>query len=318
MQSVISSTARHMNKLRGHSEKRAFSYAILTILFWSTVASAFALTLRQVRPFDLLFYSSLFATILLGAILIVSPQRAELLKWTRRDFGLSAVLGLLNPFLYYLLLFEAYNRLPAQEALPLNFAWPIVLVLLSAIILRKKIQLSSIVFLLVSFLGVIVIATRGEPLSMRFENPAGVGMALGSTVIWALYWIYSSEDRRDSVCRLFCNFGFGFVYLLVFAVFFNGVSIPNLQGLAGTLYIATFEMGLAFICWLQALKLATNTAQVSSLIYLTPFFSLVVIHFTVGEEIYPSTMIGLLLIVGGIVGQQWLERHDRPPPSRQG
>jgi drug/metabolite transporter (DMT)-like permease len=70
-----------------------------------------------------------------------------------------------------------------------------------------------------------------------------------------------------------------------------------------------FEMALAFVCWLQALKLASNAAQVSSLIYITPFFSLVVIHFVVGEDIYPSTTIGLLLIIGGIVGQQWVDRR---------
>lgn len=292
-------------------DTRAFSYAALTVVFWSTVASAFALTLRHVRPFELLFYSSLFAMLLLGVIVIASSKRTEFRHWTRQDFQLSAVLGLLNPFLYYLLLFEAYDRLPAQEALPLNFAWPIVLVLLSIIILRQKIHPGSILSLLVSFLGVIIIATRGDPLSMRFENPAGVGMALGSTVIWALYWIYSSKDQRDSVCRLFCNFLFGVAYLLLFAVFNDQFTMPDLPGLAGALYIATFEMALAFICWLQALKLASNTAQVSSLIYITPFFSLVVIHFVVGEEIYPSTMIGLLLIIGGIVGQQWVERRKR-------
>lgn len=292
-------------------DTRAFSYAALTVVFWSTVASAFALTLRHVRPFELLFYSSLFAMLLLGVIVIASSKRTEFRHWTRQDFQLSAVLGLLNPFLYYLLLFEAYDRLPAQEALPLNFAWPIVLVLLSIIILRQKIHPGSILSLLVSFLGVIIIATRGDPLSMRFENPAGVGMALGSTVIWALYWIYSSKDQRDSVCRLFCNFLFGVAYLLLFAVFNDQFTMPDLPGLAGALYIATFEMALAFVCWLQALKLASNTAQVSSLIYITPFFSLVVIHFVVGEEIYPSTMIGLLLIIGGIVGQQWVERRKR-------
>ena len=296
---------------RGKSDTKAFGYAALTILFWSTVASAFALTLRHVRPFDLLFYSSFFAMLLLGAILLVSPKRAEFRQWRRQDFQLSAVLGLLNPFLYYLLLFEAYDRLPAQEALPLNFAWPIVLVLLSIIILRQKIRLSSILFLLVSFLGVIIIATRGDPLSMRFENPPGVGMALGSTVIWGLYWIYSSRDKRDSVCRLFCNFVFGFAYLLLFALFYHGVTIPSPAGLAGTLYIAAFEMAFAFVCWLQALKLASNAAQVSSLIYITPFFSLVVIHFVVGEDIYSSTIAGLLLIIGGIVGQQWIERRNR-------
>ena len=294
---------------RVNNDRRAFGYAAMTIVFWSTVASAFALTLRHLRPFDLLFFSSLFAMLLLGAIVLATPRRAELRHWTRRDFKLSAVLGLLNPFFYYLLLFEAYDRLPAQEALPLNFAWPIVLVLLSIIILRQKIHPWSILALLVSFFGVIIIATRGDPQSMQFENPPGVAMALGSTVVWALYWIYSSRDTRDSVCRLFINFAFGAAYLLLFAMLGGGVAIPSLPGLTGTVYVAMFEMALAFVCWLQALKLASNTAQVSSLIYITPFFSLVVIHFVVGEDIYPSTTIGLALIIGGIVVQQWVERR---------
>ena len=52
-------------------------------------------------------------------------------------------------------------------------------------------------------------------------------------------------------------------------------------------------------------KLSRTTAQVSQLIYLTPFLSLLVIHFAVGESIYPSTLIGLVLIVTGILLQQY-------------
>jgi drug/metabolite transporter (DMT)-like permease len=290
-----------------NNDTQAYGYATLTIIFWSTVASAFALTLREVRPFELLFFSSLFAMLVLGGPVLATSRRAGLMQWRRRDFQLSALLGLLNPFLYYLLLFGAYDRLPAQEALPLNFAWPIVLVILSIPILRQKISPASILALLLSFLGVVIIATRGDPLSMHFENPLGVAMALGSTVIWALYWIYSSRDRRDSVTRLFVNFGFGMGYLVLYTLFTEGVEIPAWKGLAGTLYVALFEMALAFICWLQALKLARNTAQISSLVYLTPFLSLIVIHFVVGEDIYSSTLTGLALIVGGIVGQKWIE-----------
>ena len=303
MKTVLDPTTRV-----AHDNRRAFGYAAMTIVFWSTVASAFALTLRHLRPFELLLYSSLLASLVLGIIVVVTGRGREFRGWTGRDVGLSAFLGLLNPFLYYLLLFEAYDRLPAQEALPLNFAWPIVLVLLSIVILRQRIHGLSIVALFVSFLGVIVIATRGDPVSMRFENPPGVAMALGSTLIWALYWIYSSRDSRDSVCRLFINFVFGVLYLLLFAAFVEAPGMPALPGLTGTLYIAMFEMALAFVCWLQALKLASNAAQVSSLIYITPFLSLIVIHFVVGEDIYPSTTVGLILIIGGIIGQQWVER----------
>jgi drug/metabolite transporter (DMT)-like permease len=70
------------------------------------------------------------------------------------------------------------------------------------------------------------------------------------------------------------------------------------------LYIGTFEMGIAFVAWLRALRLSRTTAQVGQLIYLTPFLSLLAIGLVVGEPIYASTVAGLALIVGGIVLQR--------------
>ncbi|MFW2405167.1 MAG: DMT family transporter [Gammaproteobacteria bacterium] len=288
------------------ADSRAIVYGLLTVALWSTVASAFNLTLQHVTPLELLVFSSVAATTMLGFIVLLSGRRSEFAGWTGKDYRRSALLGFLNPALYYLLLFEAYDRLPAQEALLLNFAWPVVLVLLSVVLLRQRIHPLAIASLLVSFSGVIIIATRGDPLSMQLENPTGVALALTSTVVWSVYWIYSSHDERDSVNRLFCNFLFGSGYLVVYGVFAGGIGVPSLGGAAGIMYVAAFEMAFAFVFWLQALKLARNAAQVSSLVYLTPFLSLVVIHFAVGEDLYPSTLAGLLLIVGGIAGEKWI------------
>ena len=65
-------------------------------------------------------------------------------------------------------------------------------------------------------------------------------------------------------------------------------------------------MGITFLAWLQALKTAKTTAHVVNLIYLVPFFSLLCIALVVGETILPSTLVGLLLIVTGIVLQKIL------------
>jgi drug/metabolite transporter (DMT)-like permease len=82
------------------------------------------------------------------------------------------------------------------------------------------------------------------------------------------------------------------------------VALPSWPALAGAAYVGCFEMGITFVCWISALRYARNTAQVSSLIFLSPFLSLVVIHFLVGEPIYPSTVVGLILIVAGIILQK--------------
>ncbi len=60
-------------------------------------------------------------------------------------------------------------------------------------------------------------------------------------------------------------------------------------------------MGLAFFIWLKALKTADRTSRVSSVVYLAPLISLLIINTVLGERIKSYTLIGLLLIVGGIL-----------------
>ena len=66
-------------------------------------------------------------------------------------------------------------------------------------------------------------------------------------------------------------------------------------------------MGIPFVLWLKALNYSRTTAGVSNLIYLSPFISLIIIHFIVGEVILLSTVAGLSFIVGGIVWQGYLK-----------
>jgi drug/metabolite transporter (DMT)-like permease len=225
-------------------------------------------------------------------------------KYKKNDYLRSALLGFLNPFLYYIILFKAYSILPAQEALSLNYLWAITLTLLSIPILKQKISFISIFAIFISFIGVIIIATHGNILSLKFTNPIGVSLALSSTIVWSLFWIYNVKDTRDDVAKLFLNFLFGFIFILITVLFTRKLSIPSIPGLLGASYAGIFEMGITFILWLKVLSLSKTTAKVSNLIYLSPFLSLVIIRFAVGEEILTSTAIGLLLIVTGILVQR--------------
>jgi drug/metabolite transporter (DMT)-like permease len=76
------------------------------------------------------------------------------------------------------------------------------------------------------------------------------------------------------------------------------------MGILGSLYVGSFEMGITFVLWLKALAMAESKAKLSNIIYLVPFVSLVFIHFFVGEQIYWTTIVGLLVIVGSILFQQ--------------
>lgn len=285
-------------------QRTAYAYGLATVLLWSTVASAFKISLRHVDHIQLLCISTLVSTLVLLAVLAAQGRLRSLLALSGADLARSALLGLLNPFLYYLVLFKAYDLLPAQEAQPLNYTWAITLALLSIPLLGQKITGRDFLAMGVSYLGVLTICTRGDLLGLSFADPLGAGLALGSTVIWALYWIFNTRDPMDPVLRLFLNFAFGFAYILPVTFLFSDPLAVNLPGLLGAAYVGVFEMGITFIFWLKALKLSRTTAQVGNLIYFSPFLSLIFIRIFVGEEILPSTIVGLGLIILGNVVQK--------------
>lgn len=295
-------------------QRQAYTYALLAVLCWSTIGSAFKISLRYLDFLTLLLFASFVAVAVLFITLLLQGKLNLLKKIKKENLLNSAFLGLLNPFLYYVVLLKAYELLPAQEAGTLNYIWPLVLVLLSIPMLRQKITGWSIMAILVSFFGIILISTHGQLLTLHFSNPVGVFLALGSAIFWALYWIFNMKDPREEVSKLFLNFCFGFFYIfLTIAILrflgLNWSRYPLLpwQGIAGSVYLGIFEMGITFILWMMALKLSSTTAKVSNLIYLSPFGSLILIHFLVGEAILLSTVIGLVFIVGGIIIQQYIK-----------
>ncbi len=285
-------------------QKKAYLCGLGAVLMWSTVASAFKLSLQYMDHVQLLLFSSVTSILALALILLVQGRLGLALACSARQYRLSLLLGLLNPFLYYLVLLKAYTLLPAQEAQPLNYTWALTLVLLSIPLLKQKIGPKEILAMLVSYSGVWVISTRGEVFSLSFSDPLGVFLALASTIIWSLYWIFNTRDDRDPVVGLLLNFVFGLPFVLGYCLLFSELRLPAWPGLLGAAYTGLFEMGITYVLWLAALKLSENTAKVGNLIFLSPFLSLVFIHFLVGEEILPSTYAGLVLIVGGLLIRQ--------------
>lgn len=298
------------------NERQATLYALATVLLWSTVASAFKLSLRYLSPVELLFYASLSSTVVLGLILLFQQKGHLVFVPDRRVWLTSVQLGLLNPFLYYLVLFKAYDLLPAQQAQPLNYTWAITLSLLAVPLLKQKIDRWQWLALLISYTGVVIISTEGNPFALHFSDPLGVALALGSTILWALYWILNTRDPRDPVVGLFQNFLCGVPFVAAFWFYDSDLSLPPIKGLLGATYVGVFEMGICFVLWLLALKKTNNSARIGNLIFLSPFLSLVMIHFLVGEEILPATFVGLVLIVGGLLCQKMGSKRQEKKPSR--
>lgn len=291
---------------------KAYCYALMTIGLWSTVASACKISLRYITPAELVFYSAITSCAVLGSVLFRQKKFAQLKSMSRAEWFLSLKLGALNPLLYYLVLFKAYDLLPAQQAQPLNYTWAITLSLLSIPLLGQRITWQQLAAIIISYCGVLVISTRGQIFSLNFDSPFGVFLALLSTVFWSLYWIGNTRDNRDPVVGLFMNFVCAVPCIGLYLVLFQPLRFIDGRGLAGAVYLGFFEMGVSFLFWLTAMKLTNTTAKIANLIFLSPFLSLVFIYFIVGEDILPSTLAGLVIIILGLVVQGRARTNAEP------
>jgi len=290
------------------NQNKAYIFALLAVVFWSTMSSAFKITLRYIAFDQLLLWSSFFGAIALLLINQLGKSSINFQKLTKREILASSIMGFFNPFLYYLVLFKAYELLEAQIAGTLNYIWPIVLVIMSIFLLKQKISNWSIAAILISFFGIIIISTHGNIVSIGSASTLGIILAVGSAVFWAYYWILNLKDSREETGKIFLNLIFGFIYILVYLLATTeSISFPSGYALIGSIYIGIFEMSITFVIWLLALTNSENTAKVSNLIYLSPFIALFFIRFTVGEEIHFSTFIGLVFIVLGILLQQFIK-----------
>lgn len=291
--------------------RKAYFFAILAVIFWSTSPTAFKLGLRFTDIWQLLTGTTLVSTFILGLLSLTGGKFRALRSFTLAELAFSILMGLLNPVAYYLILFKAYSILPAQIAQPLNMIWPIVLVLLAVPILHQRLSWISLGAMLLSFSGVVLLSRMGGTGSQDPQNRLGIFLALSTSVIWALYFLYNTRDKKDPVLRLFLNFAFASIFLLVAGIFRSQPFPPSIEGWYASLYIGVFEMGITFVLWLMAIRLAPSSDKISNLVYIAPFLNLLFASQVLGEKIYITTVSGIILLVSGIVIQNIKGRNGK-------
>jgi len=283
---------------------KAYKFALMAVFLWSTVATAFKISLKFLTPVELLFYSSICSLFVLGAILFYQKRFGEVALHIKKEPLLVLFRGAINPFIYYLVLFKAYDLLPAQVAQAINYTWALMFAYLSVLFLRHKITKADIIAGFICYFGVLIIATKGEPFSLHFSNALGVSLALFSTILWSMYWILNTKSKSNPIVGLFANFLVGVTFISIYIFLTQDVKLPSFESALGAVYVGFFEMGFSFVFWLKAVNYTKSISKISNLIFLSPILSLVFIRFLVGEKILVSTIVALIFILGGLLIQK--------------
>lgn len=288
------------------TNNKSILLASAAVLSWSTVATAFKVALSYLTHFEMLLVASVTSLAIFAIMLTIQRRWSAIKALPARTWGYFALLGLLNPVAYYLVLFKAYDLLPAQIAQPVNYFWPIFLLVLLALFAKQRIPAKKYIGMFISLGGLVLISAGGGQADHLKISPFGLALGLMSAVLWASYWMINNRNshKADATIACFMSFLFGSIYLIIGSLFV-GVNLNTLPGILSGMYVGAFEMGIPFICFGLAMRITTNPALINQLCYLSPFLSLFFVSTILGEEIVFTTYIGLSLIVAGIVFNEY-------------
>ena len=286
----------------------ALAFGLGAVGLWSTMATAFKWALEFSSPMQLIALAATVSWIFFAARLVYLGRLAQFKQISSATMTRCLALGCLNPALFYWVLFTAYDLLPAQDAMAINYTWGLTLPFIAACFSRALPSAVEVCLALLSYVGILIIVTDGNLAGFEFENISGVMLAIGSTVLWGLSWVINTRtverDQVDPELALLINFSMAVPVLWI--ILSATGTLPNLNGgtILGGIYVGLFEMGVAFVLWMKAMQLTDTPIRVSSLIFLAPPLSLVFIATVLGETVATSTLTGLVFILAGRAGQQ--------------
>jgi len=288
--------------------------ALLAIVFWGVSFVATKAVVREISPVTLIFTRAGLGTLLLAAILAarrkpVLPPRDALLPLAAMGFVGVAFHQLLQA--YALTLTSAVNTGWLIGLIPLWSA------LLSAFLLRERFGLAKIAGLLVGFAGAVLVVTRGELGAGVLALPATRGdlLVLASTVNWALYTVLGHPTiRRLGPTRATAGaMLLGWLMLLVpFGARAGWTDYARLSpaGWLAVLFLGLACSGLGYLFWYGALE-RIEASRVAALLYLEPMVTLGAAVVLLGEPVRFTTVVGGLMVVGGVVLVQAAGGRDR-------
>jgi drug/metabolite transporter (DMT)-like permease len=280
----------------------SYFYLALCILFWASIPVASKKILTELNNFQMLFYSTALSFFIITAIIVFQRKTPLLKKYSGKDYLKMSALGFLGTFLYYVLLYGALNLTTASEGFILAYTWPILVLLLAFVLLKEKITARKIIAILMGFLGIVVIVTKGKIWSLDFTNAYGDLLAILAAFTFALFSILGKKFKYDQTVSAFIYFLSSLVFISVTMVLFFQFPWPSFKIWPWLIYNGFFVNGITYIFWFKALEHG-DTHIISSALYLTPFLSLIYIYFFLDEKILISSILGLSIVVTGIAVQ---------------
>lgn len=227
-------------------------------------------------------------------------------KLTGRQWSGTFLLGLLGVFAYNLFFMGALERVPASRAALIIALSPVITISISALALGDHLRPRRWLGVAIALIGVWIVVSHGEVTRIA---SAGVGVGelfmLAAVTSWALYTVIGRKVLVGLSPLAATNYAALWGTLLL-----GLVAAPHLGDLtaaqfdfkvvASLLYLGICGTALAFVWYYTSVK-RLGTAVTSIFSNLVPVFGVAISVLLLGEELYPSMLIGGAIAIIGVM-----------------
>ena len=299
---------------------RATLIGFIAVLLWATLA-LFTTATGQVPPFLLLglTFGIAFAISLLRWLWLARRDRARFLAIFRQPWPVW-LLGIVGLFGYHALYFTALDHAPPVEASLIAYLWPLLIVLLSALLPGERLHWTHLLGGAIGLVGAALLVLQRADGAVAFEARyiAGYLAALGCAFTWSIYSVMSRRfgQAPTDLVGAFC----GATALLGFIAHL-AVGEPAIWPAGGWEWAAVVALGLgpvglAFFVWDYGVKRGDIKA-LGACSYASPLLSTILLILAGQAEATATVILACLLIIGGAViasRDLWMKRGA--PPNR--
>ena len=267
---------------------------LTAILMWSTLATLTSYC-KEVPPFQLIAMAFTIATGL--GLVWMRCQGYSISNLVRLPLN-AWLLGVSGLFGFHFFYFMALKYAPIVHASLISYLWPLLIVLMSALLPGERLRWYNLVGALAGLFGASLIVTGGSTFSLGSGSFLGYGFALLSAVLWAGYSVLSRLFRAIPSYSIsgFCAVTALLAFICHFL--FETTVVPSGLGWLAILGLGLGPVGGAFFTWDVGVKTG-NIKVLGALSYAAPLLSTFLL-LALGMA-NPSWALGLacLLIVGG-------------------
>ncbi|WP_421716234.1 DMT family transporter [Arcobacter arenosus] len=275
-------------------------YIALCILLWSLIPTVAKFAQTGLDHHQYLFYSSIISFLSIFAVSLYEKNLKEIFFYSKKIVLVLFALGFLD-FFYYLLLYFGYKHANGLEVLVIQYMWPIFIVFLSLIILKEEFTKKKLLSVILGFLGVSLVITKGDFSSLDFGQIDVLLIVMLGAIAFALFSVLSKIVKVNATNAVMIYFFSAIIYSIISVQSFSEFTLPSAKDWISILINGAFLNGVSYLFWVKALK-TFDASKVAPFIFTTPILSAFFLIIFFDEPILSIYFVGLfLVIISGLI-----------------